>query len=90
MVKEKRKQFNLLVSSALEQQGISLRELARKCGLDVSFLSKILNGKRNPPSRRFLSIFLTQIIRFVKLFGQIPANQCAGELLSGEGAEIRG
>ena len=39
--------------SLLEQQqkklGLSLRKLAKKAGMSVSFLSRILNGERNLP-----------------------------------------
>lgn len=45
------KYFNRRVKKGLKESGISMRELARKSGLDVSFLSKILSGKRNPPSK---------------------------------------
>ncbi|MBN2407552.1 MAG: helix-turn-helix transcriptional regulator [Elusimicrobia bacterium] len=44
-----KKRFNQLIREALEYKDISLRELARKSKFDVSFLSKILSGKRNPP-----------------------------------------
>ncbi len=43
-------EFIEMIKTALVEKDISLRELARKSSLDVSFLSKILNGKRNPPS----------------------------------------
>ena len=39
------------VNRGIENKNLSLRGLARKTGLDVSFISKILSGKRNPPSR---------------------------------------
>ncbi|MFH1415104.1 MAG: helix-turn-helix transcriptional regulator [Elusimicrobiota bacterium] len=45
-----KKEFIILIKQSLDEKGMSLRELARRSGLDVSFLSKILNGKRNPPS----------------------------------------
>ncbi|MDA3793035.1 MAG: helix-turn-helix domain-containing protein [Elusimicrobia bacterium] len=43
--------FNSEVKKGLKDKGISMRELARKSGLDVSFLSKILSGRRNPPRK---------------------------------------
>lgn len=45
------KYFNRAVKKGLKDKDISMRELARNSGLDVSFLSKMLSGKRNPPSR---------------------------------------
>ncbi len=42
--------FALLIKKGIKKEGISLRELARRSSLDVSFLSKILSGQRNPPS----------------------------------------
>ncbi len=45
------KHFNSEVKKGLTDIGMSMRELARKSGLDISFLSKILSGKRNPPSK---------------------------------------
>lgn len=42
--------FSELVKSRLEKKKISLRELCRRSGMDPSFLSKVLAGKRNPPS----------------------------------------
>lgn len=38
----------------LAQQGLSARELARQIGIDQSYLSLILNGRR-PPSAKFLA-----------------------------------
>ncbi|MFC2091401.1 helix-turn-helix domain-containing protein [Elusimicrobiota bacterium] len=45
-----KKYFIDMLKCAIENSGISLRELARQTDLDVSFLSKVLSGKRNPPS----------------------------------------
>lgn len=42
--------FSKLVRSRLAEKKISLRELCRRSGMDPSFLSKVLAGKRNPPS----------------------------------------
>jgi transcriptional regulator with XRE-family HTH domain len=42
--------FGKLVKDNLRQRNISLRQLSRNVGLDPSFLSKVLAGKRNPPS----------------------------------------
>lgn len=42
--------FSEILKESLAKKGMSLRELARRTGLDVSFYSKILSGYRNPPS----------------------------------------
>jgi transcriptional regulator with XRE-family HTH domain len=42
--------FGKLVKDSLRARNISLRQLSRNVGLDPSFLSKVLAGKRNPPS----------------------------------------
>ncbi len=42
--------FSRIIKQGIKKEGISLRELARRSSLDVSFLSKILSGNRNPPS----------------------------------------
>jgi transcriptional regulator with XRE-family HTH domain len=42
--------FSRLVSGAMARLGLSLRELCRRAELDPSFFSKVLAGKRNPPS----------------------------------------
>lgn len=42
--------FSRLVSDALERRGLGLREFCRRADLDPSFVSKVLSGKRNPPS----------------------------------------
>jgi transcriptional regulator with XRE-family HTH domain len=34
----------------MARRGLGLRELCRRAGLDPSFVSKVLAGKRNPPS----------------------------------------
>ncbi len=47
----KHTKFACLVKKGVENENISLRELARRSGLDVSFLSKILSGTRNPPAK---------------------------------------
>lgn len=42
--------FSRLVAGAMARRGVGLRELCRRAELDPSFLSKVLAGKRNPPS----------------------------------------
>jgi hypothetical protein len=42
--------FSRLVAEAMARRGVGLRELCRRADLDPSFFSKVLGGKRNPPS----------------------------------------
>jgi len=60
------KEFSRLIKESLKKKNISLRELSRQCKLDVSFLSKILNSKRNPPSSE------KDIRRIAKLLDILP------------------
>lgn len=60
------KRFYQLIKISLKDRGMSLRELARRSNLDVSFLSKILSGKRNPPSSE------KDIRRMAKVLGITP------------------
>lgn len=74
-----KKEFVNLIKNALHEKEISLRELARKSNLDVSFLSKILNGKRNPPSSENDIKVIAKVLQIKpdRLFfaaGRIPSN----------------
>lgn len=33
----------------MRQKKIGVRKLARQCGIDASFISKVIQGQRNPP-----------------------------------------
>ena len=44
------KTFAVILSDWMEKSNVSLRSLAKKSGVDSSYLSKVINGKRNPPS----------------------------------------
>ena len=55
-------QFSGIVQKYMESEGVSLRALARECGLDSSFLSKILSGKRNPPSEEKIIDKISSVI----------------------------
>lgn len=41
--------FGKVIKAGLKRNNVSLRCLSRGVGLDPSFLSKVLAGKRNPP-----------------------------------------
>lgn len=42
--------FSRCVSEGLLRRGLTLRGLCRAAGLDPSFFSKVLSGKRSPPA----------------------------------------
>ncbi len=70
--------FIKAIREALEKKGWSMRRAAREAGLDSSFLSKVLSGKRNPPSDERVIIRLAQKLdidpdSLVIYAGRIPA-----------------
>lgn len=70
--------FSRLVSGAMERRGLGLRELCRRAKLDPSFLSKVLAGKRNPPSeedvlRRIAGVLETDAVELFVAAGRIPS-----------------
>ena len=74
-----KKEFIILIDDALKTNRLSLRELSRRTSLDVSFLSKILSGKRNPPSSEKDIVKMAQILkinpeRLLFSAGRIPSS----------------
>ncbi len=70
--------FSRLVTDAMARRGLGLRELCRQAKLDPSFLSKVLTGKRNPPSeedtlRRIANILETDAVELFIAAGRIPS-----------------
>ena len=70
--------FIKAVKEALKKKGWSMRRAAREAGLDSSFLSKVLSGKRNPPSDERVIAGLAQKLdldpdSLVIYAGRIPA-----------------
>ncbi|MBI5246641.1 MAG: helix-turn-helix transcriptional regulator [Elusimicrobia bacterium] len=70
--------FSRIVSEAMKLKGLGLRELCRQAKLDPSFLSKVLMGKRNPPSdeetlRRIAEILETDAVGLLVAAGRIPS-----------------
>lgn len=69
--------FSRLITDAMARRGLGLRELCRQAKLDPSFLSKVLAGKRNPPSeedtlRRIAAILETDAVELFVAAGRIP------------------
>ena len=70
--------FIKAVKGAMKKKGWSMRRAAREAGLDSSFLSKVLSGKRNPPSDERVIVRLAQRldidpVSLVIYAGRIPA-----------------
>jgi transcriptional regulator with XRE-family HTH domain len=71
--------FSRVVSDALARRGLGLREFCRRCDLDPSFLSKVLAGKRNPPSdeaslRRIAAALELDPVEVIVSAGLIPTD----------------
>lgn len=69
--------FSRLVSEAMTRRGLGLRELCRRAALDPSFFSKVLAGKRNPPSeeeplRRVAEALELDPVEVIVSAGRIP------------------
>src|SRR3989338_5225031 len=70
--------FRELVLTGLKRKNWSLRRLCRKVSLDPSFFSKVLAGKRNPPSeehalRKIAEILSLPPARLMVAAGRIPS-----------------
>lgn len=70
--------FAALVRGAMADKGLGLRELCRDAGLDASFFSKVLAGKRSPPSEeealgRLAACLGLDETRLVVAAGRLPA-----------------
>lgn len=70
--------FAALVREAMAEKGLGLRELCRDAGLDASFFSKVLAGKRSPPSEEEALARLAACLgldesRLVVAAGRLPA-----------------
>lgn len=71
--------FSRLVSAAMDRRGVGLRELCRRAELDPSFFSKVLAGKRNPPSeeeplRRLADALELDPVELIVAAGRIPTD----------------
>jgi transcriptional regulator with XRE-family HTH domain len=61
----KHAKFIKAIKKAMKTKGLSLRALSRETGIDLSFLSRILSGDRNPPPNSY-------IIKIAKLLDLNP------------------
>lgn len=69
--------FAELVRARMAESGLGLRELCRDAGLDASFFSKVLAGKRSPPAeedvlRRLAGRLDLDPARLIVAAGRIP------------------
>ncbi|MFI5349421.1 MAG: helix-turn-helix domain-containing protein [Elusimicrobiota bacterium] len=74
--------FSRLVSDAMARRGLGLREFCRRAELDPSFFSKVLAGKRNPPSeeaalRRVAGALELDPVEVIVSAGLIPSDWSA-------------
>ncbi len=70
--------FSKFVKKALAEKKLGVREVSRQIGVDASFFSKVLAGKRSPPSEERIIKKLAKVIgvNHVYLFfiaGRIPS-----------------
>jgi transcriptional regulator with XRE-family HTH domain len=70
--------FARVVAEAMRRGGLGLREVSRRARVDPSLLSKVLAGKRNPPSdeetlRRLAEALGTDPIELIVSAGLIPS-----------------
>jgi len=72
------KSFIKALETGMKANDIGIRELARRCDLDASFISKILQGKRSPPSDEKAIIKIAEVLALdpvllVIYTGRIPS-----------------
>ncbi len=70
--------FSKFVKKIMDEKHLGVREIARSAGLDASFFSKILSGKRNPPSeekiiKRLARAIGVDYVYLMFLAGRIPS-----------------
>ena len=70
--------FAARVSEGMSRRGLTLRGLCREAGLDPSFFSKVLSGKRSPPSeepvlRRIAQVIGIEAPELIVAAGRIPS-----------------
>jgi transcriptional regulator with XRE-family HTH domain len=70
--------FASRVAEAMRRRGLSLRSFCRQARLDASFFSKVLAGKRSPPSeesvlRRVAQVLDLDAAELIVSAGRIPS-----------------
>lgn len=74
--------FAARVEAGMLERGLTLRGLCREIGLDPSFFSKVLTGKRSPPSeeavlRRIAQVLGLDPVELMVSAGRIPSEWSA-------------
>jgi transcriptional regulator with XRE-family HTH domain len=74
--------FAARVAAGLRGRGLTLRGLCREAGLDASFFSKVLSGKRSPPCdeavlRRLAEALQIDAVELIVSAGRIPSEWSA-------------
>lgn len=78
MTPTRRTPFTVMILDRMRERNLGLRELCRAVGLDPSFFSKVLAGKRGPPSeegdlRRIAEVLGLDAPALIVSAGRIPA-----------------
>ena len=63
----------------MKEKNMGVRQLARECGIDASFISKVIQGKRNPPSdekiiKKIAQVLSVDPIMLTIFTGHIPSS----------------
>lgn len=75
----KYKKFTKIIKESMKKNAKGVRALARECGIDASYLSKVLKGKRNPPAdeeilKKLAGILDLDPVMLIIYTGRIPAH----------------
>lgn len=73
------KSFVRIITSRMKEKNMGVRQLARECGIDASFISKVIQGKRNPPSdekiiKKIAQVLSVDPIMLTIFTGHIPSS----------------
>lgn len=73
------KSFVKIITSKMKEKNIGVRQLARECGVDASFISKVIQGKRNPPTdekiiKKIASFLSIDPVMLTIYTGRIPSS----------------
>ena len=73
------KSFVKIITSKMKEKNMGVRRLARECGIDASFISKVIQGKRNPPTdekiiEKIAAVLLIDPTMLMIYTGRIPSS----------------
>lgn len=73
------KSFVKIITSRMKEKNMGVRQLARECGIDASFISKVIQGKRNPPTdekiiKKIAAVLLIDPTMLMIYTGRIPSS----------------